>query len=86
MFNLNPRTLISQIQGLLATLAMFISVAEGLFVGTKLGASRKDWVLDQLMPLLATHLGPFWKSPLARAVASMLIDSLVAVANKQGVL
>lgn len=81
---LKPLAILSRVSGVLAIVALCISAAEDLFDGDGVGADKKAWVLDNLLPLLKTHLGEFWGGELAKAVLSMLIDVIVQIVNKSG--
>ena len=81
---LKPLAILSRVSGVLTLLALCVSAAEDMFDGDGLGADKKAWVLDNLMPLLKQHLGDFWGGDLVRSVLSMLIDVLVSLANKSG--
>jgi hypothetical protein len=81
---LKPLAVLSRVSGVLTVLSLFISAAEDMFDGDGLGEDKKKWVLDQLMPLLKSHLGDFWGGDMARAVINVLIDVIVQLVNKTG--
>lgn len=81
---MNPLKLIQDIPAVLAAVTTAISVAEGLLQGGQKGAEKKQWVIDNVTPLLVEYLGEFWSSNLGKAIVGMAIDALVLLANRLG--
>lgn len=68
----------------MVTIGVLVQIAEYTFDGTKQGAEKRAYVVDQASTLLTQEFGAFWSGGTGKMLIGVIIDALVAIAKKLG--